>query len=96
MTESRGVVARFYIESTTRSAYNPDHVEVTLKAAGRGEQNKSWAQYTPSGEMKLTINNPAAAAFFVDRLGQDVELRFTALEDGTYASEHSSVPIPAA
>ena len=38
------ITARFYVESYTRRAYNPDHVDVTLRAAGRGEQNKAWAQ----------------------------------------------------
>lgn len=88
------VIARFYIDSVTRRAYNPDHVEVVLKAAGRGDQNKTWAQYTPSGELKMQINNPPAAAFFAERLGQDVEMTFRALGDECYASEHTTVPVP--
>lgn len=77
------VKARFYIAEISRKAYNPDHVEVVLQAAGRGEENKDWAKYTPSGEIKMTINNPPAAAFFADRLGKDVTLTFEAHEDDT-------------
>lgn len=87
------VQARFYVDQVTKRAYNPDHVEVTLKAAGRGEQNKSWSQYTPSGTLSMTINNPSAAEFFTDRLGQDIAITFDSLGDARYASEHANVPI---
>lgn len=51
-------------------------VEVTLQpvfATADGDANKSWSQYTPSGELRLVITNPAASdafevgkAYFVD------------------------------
>lgn len=92
----RNVVARFYVDQVTRRAYNPDFVEVTLKAAGRGEQNKTWAQYTPSGTLTMQINNPAAAETFLQNLGRDFELTFRLLDDDRYASEHADKPLPAA
>ena len=92
-TSSPDVVARFYVDEITRRAYNPDHVVVKLKAAGRGEQNKTWAQYTPSGTMELTVNNPPAAEFFTRNLGRDIEMRFTALGDERYVTEYAADPV---
>lgn len=88
------VIARFYVDQFTKRAYNPDHAEVTLKAAGRGEQNKSWAQYTPSGTLTMSINNPPAAKFFEDHLGKDIEMTFRSLGDDAYQSEHAAQPLP--
>lgn len=87
------VTARFYVDAVTKRAYNPGHVEVVLKAAGRGEQNKTWAQWTPSGELKMQINNPPAAAFFEQRLGKDIEMTFRAVGDEVYLSEHATTPL---
>ena len=86
------ITARFYVESYTRRAYNPDHVDVTLRAAGRGEQNKAWAQATPSGEITMQVNNPVAAEFFASRLGQDVAVTFESLDDTRHVSPHSPQP----
>jgi hypothetical protein len=51
-------------------------VEVTLQAVygeGDDDANKQWSKYTPSGELKMSITNPAAyeqfkigAAWFID------------------------------
>lgn len=87
------VTARFYVDAVTKRAYNPGHVEVVLKAAGRGEQNKTWAQYTPSGTLTMQINNPPAAAFFEQRLGKDIEMTFRAVGDEVYLSEHATTPL---
>lgn len=95
-TPSAGVLARFFVDEVTRRAYNPDHVVVKLKASSRGEQNKTWAQFTPSGTMELTVNNPAAAAFFAEHLGQDLELRFSEVSDDRYIGEHATAPVPPA
>lgn len=70
------VQARFYVSKVTKHAYNPDHLEVTLQAVSRGEENKSWAAATPVGQMTLTIGNPQAARWFDERLGKDVALTF--------------------
>lgn len=75
------VQARFYVESILKRAYDPVQVDVTLKAAGRGEQNKAWAKYTPSGDITMHVNNPAAAAWFEERLGRDIALTFDDIPD---------------
>lgn len=87
------VVARFFVDEVTRRAYNPDHAIVVLKAAGRGEQNKSWSQWTPAGKLEMTINNPPAARFFEENLGRDVELRFSLVNEQRYSGEHSNVDV---
>lgn len=70
------VQARFYVAEVTRYAYNSDQSKVTLRAVARGEENKSWAAATPSGEITLTIGNANAAKWFADRLGRDVAMTF--------------------
>lgn len=70
------VVARFYVASITRYAYNTGNAEVKLQAVTRGEENKSWAAATPSGQLTMNISNPDATEWFSERLGDDVVLRF--------------------
>ena len=70
------VTARFFIAKITRHAYSPDNVVAELSASTKGEQNKAWATATPSGTITMNINNPSAAAWFSERLGQDVALTF--------------------
>lgn len=82
------VTARFYVDEITTRAYNPSHVNVTLRAAGRGEQNKAWAEATPTGTITLTVNNPDAAAFFQAHQGHDLALTFEPVGDGPYRSMH--------
>ena len=84
------VSARFYVATITRRAYNPEHALVTLVAAGRGEQNKAWAQATPSGKIELTINNPAAAKWFEEHLAKDVALTFEHIDDAQHVGPHSA------
>lgn len=70
------VVARFYVSETTRRAYQPQHLEVSLQAVSRGPENKTWAAATPAGQIKLTISNEQAAKWFADRLGKDIGILF--------------------
>lgn len=73
------VRARFYIAEITKSAHNPGASQVTLSAVSRGDQNKTWAKATPSGQIKMTINNEPAASWFENRLGEDCDITFTAV-----------------
>lgn len=77
------VVARFYVSEITRRAYDPGAVQVTMQAVGRGEENKAWASATPSGQVTMAIKNGDAAAFFGDRLGKDVTIKFEAADEPT-------------
>lgn len=74
---SESVVARFYISSVTRHAYNTEQVEVQLQAVSRGDHNARWAKATPSGTLNMSINNPPAAQWMNDHLGEEVELLMT-------------------
>lgn len=72
------VIARFYVAEVTKSAYSSlaePQRKVTLRAATRGEENKSWAQYTPAGRITLTVNGPAGE-WFESMLGRDVAITF--------------------
>lgn len=79
------VVARFYVAKVEKSAYGGPGTEpqrsVTLQAATRGEENKSWAQATPSGQITMHINNGAAGAWFEEHLGADIAVSFAAAEE---------------
>lgn len=79
------VTARFYVQSVNKlaSGHRPAGyaapapvITVTLHPATRGEENKAWASATPSGEIRMTIGNPEAAAWFESMLGQDVAITF--------------------
>jgi hypothetical protein len=79
------VIARFYVAKVEKSAYGgPGTVSqrsVTLQAATRGEENKSWAQATPSGRIEMHINNGPAGEWFEDHLGEDIAVSFAVAEE---------------
>ena len=56
-----GVVAKFYVKSVARHAKGG---AVELQAVCRGEENKSWSEYTPSGQITMSILNDAALQWF--------------------------------
>lgn len=70
------VEARFYVSEITRRSYDPSAIEVTLQAVSRGEHNKSWARATPNGKITAVIKNEGAAAWFADKLGQEIAVTF--------------------
>lgn len=78
------VTARFYIREITRFANGTGWADpapiITVKlspvSGAKSEANKAWASATPSGEISMTIGNPAAAAWFDERLGRDVAITF--------------------
>ena len=51
-----------------------DTEEVTLVAV-QGDENKEWSKWTPSGSLKMQINNPAALEQFV--VGKDYFIDIT-------------------
>ncbi len=59
---------------------------VTLSPA-QGDENKTWAKYTPAGSITLQIDNPAAYDAFV--LGQSYFVDFTPAP-ATEAQEQSA------
>lgn len=83
------ITARFYVESITRRAYNLAHSQVVLQAAGRGVENKPWAEATPSGKIEMTITNPGASDWFTERIGCDVALTFEDIDRTVRISPHS-------
>lgn len=71
------VRAKFFVESV--KPYNDEATTVRLRAVTSGsEENKSFWKYTPSGEIQMTISNPAAVAQFVE--GQEYYIDFTPSE----------------
>lgn len=62
------VEARFFVKSMNHihnTGNNDPLCEITLGAHynnGKGG-NKAWSKYTPSGEIKMLVTNPAAIEF---------------------------------
>jgi hypothetical protein len=59
------VRAKFYVSEVTKSYYpnTTDRANVKLNAVMDAD-NKTWAKYTPSGSITLSIDNPAAVEQF--------------------------------
>ena len=66
--QTMGVTARFFIQSITETTGGH---EVVCKPVARGDHNKEWSKYTPSGELRMFLTNEAggAAAFFQSIMG---------------------------
>lgn len=75
------VQARFFVNKVTKMAGN-DNLVVEMKPALRGEHNKDWQKYTPSGviEMNVTAASPAGQ-WFDSMLGKDVAITFEERDD---------------
>lgn len=61
------VRAKFYVHSVTR--FNQGG-SVDLRAVVRGDENKSWSQMTPSGQLTMSILNEKALAVYEDALNR--------------------------
>lgn len=55
------VRAKFYVHSVTRQQVGGS---VELRAVCRGDENKVWSQYTPSGALTMSILNEPALEWF--------------------------------
>jgi hypothetical protein len=69
------VKARFYVNQVAKNATG--YSTVTMSPSTKGEENKDWAKYTPSGSIQLTINpETSAGQWFEDHLGDDISITF--------------------
>ena len=75
------VRAKFYVAELKRQAYAPASQTVVLVAVTKGEENKEWSEYTPSGKIEMQIKNPLASQVFDLRLGKEFWVDFTPIED---------------
>ena len=72
------VTARFYVAEVTRRAHDPAAAEIVLKPAyNNGSGNEAWAKATPSGEMKMQVNNPTAVDWFATAMDERRDLHIT-------------------
>lgn len=72
------VRAKFFVQSVTHTAGNGGSVE--LSAVCRGEDNKTWSKYTPSGRILMNVLNDAALEQFVP--GEEFYVDFTPAPKG--------------
>lgn len=57
------LIAKFKVGSVTDFGNSNHEVKMTPVVSG-SEENKSFSQYTPSGDCRLHITNPNAIGFF--------------------------------
>ncbi len=67
-----GVRAKFVVRDITQSISGGS---VSLFPVCRGDENKSWSQATPSGEIKMSILNQPALDWFASILNDAREGR---------------------
>lgn len=65
---SERVRAKFYISGLKLYPGQNAGGEVFLNAVSRGDRNKDWATATPSGELRMTVNNPSGFKWFEDMM----------------------------
>ena len=87
------VRAIFYVESMVIEPHDRQDPEskgrqgkVKLRAAAKGPYQK-WSKWTPYGELELGTLNPAAFAWFEERLGTDIALTFDDPTEADLAAE---------
>lgn len=71
------VRAKFFVQETRQQAGGGGGV--TLQVVCRGEDNKTWSKYTPSGQINMTVLNEAALAQF--KPGQEFFVDFSPVPD---------------
>lgn len=59
-----GVKAKFFVQSVTEQVGQDGGGTVELAAVIRGENNKTWSKYTPSGKITMFVTNQAAFDWF--------------------------------
>lgn len=69
-----------YQGMTPEAAENPNQEEIELRAVcgGLTPEDTSFSQYTPNGQMSITVTNPAVIGRF--KLGQPVYVDITQIE----------------
>lgn len=71
------VRAKFQVQGIKQVSWNQEGREVTLSAVSADgiPENERYHKYTPSGELKIFIDNPAALAQF--EMGKFYYIDFT-------------------
>lgn len=65
------VIAKFFCAEKTETTSG---IRIKMHPVSRGEENKTWAAYTPAGTLEMGVLNPAACEAFV--VGQEYFLTF--------------------
>lgn len=79
MTDVR---AKFYVVEVGKTTNGG---KVVMRPVTRGEDNKKWSAYTPSGELVMTIKNELAFAHF--DVGDEFYLDFTKVPTESVGAE---------
>jgi hypothetical protein len=70
-------ITKFRLEELKQYANFPG-VSLTFMPCLQGEENKSFALYTPSAKIEMMVNNPVIADKF--KVGQEYFVEFTLIE----------------
>lgn len=74
------VRAKFRIGSVTKYQEGIGDVTLTAVTADGVPENERYHRYTPSGELKMRVDNPPVLAAFEGRLGKTVYVDFADAE----------------
>jgi hypothetical protein len=71
-----GVRAKFVCRAIDKTEGHTPHESVRFEAVTADtEENKTWSKYTPWGELRMSITNPAAFGRFA--VGQEIFVELT-------------------
>ena len=86
-----GVIAKFNL--TTLIWIDPDDhskgADLTFSACIDGEDNKSWSEATPAGQVTMMVTNPAALEHFEANVFKDFYLTFSPVPEPAVANADS-------
>jgi len=75
------VKGKFYVAEVTLTAYQDTGGRVVMQPVTRGEENKDWAKWTPSGKIELTVTNEDAFKEFSSRVGKEFYATFEPVDE---------------
>lgn len=71
------VRAQFFVDHVVEKLASTNiYRSVVLRASTKGEANKEWSKWTPSGTIEMVITNETAVQWFKDHIGQDISIVF--------------------
>jgi hypothetical protein len=71
------VRAKMRVTSLTTSTGETGEIRLYAVADAKTPENERYHRYTPSAEVRISIDNPVAYKYFADRIGKCVYVDFT-------------------
>ncbi len=75
------VRAKFYVASVEGHANNEQRIVRMLPVQAKEGEDSIFGKWTPSGEIKMAIMNPAASTVFEQMIGKKFYVDFTPAQE---------------